>query len=153
MTTLVDTSCLLRLLVPADPRQGVTLEALRRLHSQGEPLVIARQNVIEFRGVATRPASANGLGLTLAEADVEIDTIEQLFPFVPELMPERIYAVWRGLCTAAGVSGKQVHDTRLVAVCQEAGVTNILTWNPTDFQRFLPYLPQLVVRPPDEVVA
>lgn len=76
--------------------------------------------------------------------------IEALFPLLPE--PTGVYAVWRDLCRRAGVSGKQVHDTRLVAFCVASGVQTILTWNPHDFARFIPFVPGLVVLTPDDVL-
>ena len=94
--TPADTSILLRLPNPIDPRRAVTDAALSILKGRGEPVVVARQNFVEFRGVATRPIDVNGLGMSL-----ELDDV---------------YKVWRRLCRSAGVAGMQVHDTRLVAV-------------------------------------
>lgn len=151
MTTLVDTSCLLRLPNPIDPRRKTTQDALDVLDNQGEKLVLARQNCAAFRGAATRPTAVNGLGFTPAEADAELDNLEAVFPPLPERAS--VYRVWRDLCRRAGVSGKQVHDTRLVAVYIVSGVQTILTWNPRDFVRFLPFVPGLTVFTPDEVLA
>ena len=53
--------------------------ALSRLTATGEALTVARQNYVEFRSVATRPANVNGLGMTPEEADAELDTMEGLF--------------------------------------------------------------------------
>ena len=53
--TPADTSILLRLPNLIDPRRAVTDAALSILKGRGEPVVVARQNFLEFRGVATRP--------------------------------------------------------------------------------------------------
>ena len=149
--TLADTSILLRLPNPIDPRRAVTQASLSTLKGRGEPVVVARQNFVEFRGVASRPLDVNGLGMSPEEVDAELDRLEIIFTYLPEL--EDVYTVWRRLCRSAGVSGKQVHDTRLVAVCICSGVQTILTWNPKDFVRFQPFVPGLVVLTPDDVRA
>lgn len=139
MSILLDTSILLRRTDADDARHLVTLEALDWLTDEGETLVVARQNLTEFRGVASRPKNVNGLGMTPAQADAELDILEQLFDILPER--DAVYAEWRRLCRAASVSGRQVHDTRLAAVCFAAGIETILTWNPSDFTRFVPLAP------------
>ncbi|MGI4788440.1 MAG: type II toxin-antitoxin system VapC family toxin [Janthinobacterium lividum] len=150
MSALVDTSCLLRLPVLTDPRRPVTMTALSRLTGMGETLTVARQNYIEFRSVATRPANVNGLGMTPVEADAELDTMEGLF--LPLSDTNAVYEAWRDLCRRASVSGKQVHDTRIAAVCLVFGVSIILTWNPKDFKRFEPLIPGFKVMTPEEVM-
>lgn len=150
MSVLVDTSCLLRLTSPNDPRAAATQAALDRLTDAGETPRAAPQNFVEFRSVATRPLNVNGLGLMIAEVDAELDRFGLLFPLLPE---DGFYPVWRDLCRRAGVSGKQVHDTRLVAVCVVSGIGTVLTWNPTDFTRFMPLVPGLTVLTPADVLA
>jgi predicted nucleic acid-binding protein len=53
----------------------------------------------------------------------------------------------RELVVAAGVSGVQVHDARLVAVMRVYGLTHILTLNAPDFRRY----PGIVAVDPQEV--
>ncbi len=150
MSILVDTSCLLRLTSPNDPRAAATQAARDRLTDAGETPRAAPQNFVEFRSVGTRPLNVNGLGLTIAEVDAELDRFGLLFRMLPE---DGFHAVWRDLCRRAGVSGKQVHDTRLVAVCIVSGIGKVLTWNPTDFTRFMPLVPGLAVLTPADVLA
>ncbi len=88
---------------------------------------MAPQNFVEFREVATRPAAVNGLGLTPDAVEAELDRLDLLFALLPE---DGFYRHWRDLCRQAGVSGKQVHDTR-----------------------FVPSVPELVVLTPDQVLA
>lgn len=92
------------------------------------------QCLIEFRAVATRPKAVNGLGATISEADGHANVFESAFPLLPET-PD-IYPAWKQLVAAAGVVGKQVHDARLVAVCQVHQVTHLLTFNTAHFARF-----------------
>ncbi len=149
MTVLADTSCLLRLPFESDPRHAVTQKAIGALDSRGQEVIIVQQNCTEFRSAAGRPAAVNGLGLTPQKADDESDKIEALFRLLSD--PPGVCAVWRDLCKRAGVSGKQVHDTRLVAACVAAGVETVLTWNPADFRRFVPLVPELTVLTPDDL--
>ena len=114
MTTLADTSILLRLPNTDDARYLVTQYALQTLRTRGESAVVARQNFVEFRCVAARPISVNGLGMSSEQSETELDRLEKIFPRLPEL--DDVYAEWRRLCRLAGVAGTQVHDTRLVAV-------------------------------------
>ena len=86
---------------------------------------------IEFRNFATRPKTINGIGLTVAEAEAKSAVFEAAFTLLPET-PD-IYPAWKQLVTALGVIGKQVHDARLVAVCQVNRVTHVLTFNTGDF--------------------
>jgi len=155
LSILVDTPCLLRLTSPDDPRAADTQAALGRLTDAGETPRAAPQNFVEFRSVATRPLNVNGLnvnslGLTIAEVDSEPDGFGLLSPLLPE---DGFYPVWRDGCRRAVVSGKEVHDTRLVVVCVVSGIATVLTWNPTDFTRSMPLVPGLTVRTPADVLA
>lgn len=73
MAFLVDTNLLLRSVEPTHPMYGDASNAIATLLGQGEQLHIVPQNLIEFWNVYTRPAQKNGLGHTLAEAEVEIN--------------------------------------------------------------------------------
>lgn len=109
MDVLLDTAILLRRTDAASAHHADTVAVLDRLTDRNCRLVIARQNCVEFRGVASRPVSVNGLGMTPEQADATLDEIESLFVLLPER--ETIYSEWRDLCRRAGVSGKQVHVT------------------------------------------
>ena len=65
---------------------------------------------------------------------MELDEAEREFDVLAE--DNLIYVVWRQLIAAKGVSGKQVHDTRLVASMLVYGITHLLTFNGADFRRF-----------------
>ncbi len=149
MAYLLDTSILFRLANTLDPGHSVAQVALTTLHGRAEVLYITPQNLIEFRNGATRPMQNNGLGLTPALAATEAAKFETAFPLLPDT--PAIYPVWKALADAAGVSGKQVHDTRLVAVCHVHGVTHLLTFNGRDFLRFQNLGPGLTVVDPNTV--
>jgi len=71
------------------------------------------------------------------------------FPLLAET-PD-IYPAWKTLVGALGVIGKQVHDARLVAVCDVHGVTHLLTFNVAHFVRMARFGPGLVVVDPASV--
>lgn len=134
MAHLIDTNILLRRQDSGHVQFEAATRSVIRLREQNERLCVARQNLIEFRNVASRPLEKNGLGLSPAQADLELDRAERDFDTLPE--NDLIYTVWRQLIAAKDVSGKQVHDTRLVAYMLVYGVTHLLAFNGDDFQRF-----------------
>jgi predicted nucleic acid-binding protein len=134
MRYLVDTNVLLRFVDGAHALHAITRHAVRTLRASGATLYVTAQNFIEFWNVATRPAAANGLGLAPADADRLLRLVERLFPLLPD--SPAVYPEWRRLVVAFVVSGVQVHDARLVAAMQAAGVTHILTFNTVDFARY-----------------
>lgn len=146
MAYLVETSLLLRLANAEDPDLPVARRAISELHRQGQSLRSAPQVFVEFRSVATRPKEVNGLGLNPAEAETRADGFEALFPLLPDT-PD-IYPAWKTLVQTAGVIGKQVHDARLVAVCQVYGISHVLTFNVGHFTRLAAYVSGLTVVDP-----
>lgn len=134
MPYLADTNILLRWVSPTDPQHSLAVSSVKKLQRRGEIVHITPQNLIEFWNVATRPATANGLGMSPADAERQVESLELLFPLVPD-SPD-VYKEWRRLVSAAGVSGVKVHDARLAAVAIASGLTHILTFNVDDFKRF-----------------
>ena len=94
----------------------------------------APQNLVEFWRVCTRPVSANGFGLSIAETNGRAKVIERLFILAPD-MPD-VHTQWRGLVVTYAVSGIQVHDARLVAMMRVHGLADLLTLNVADFRRY-----------------
>lgn len=134
MPYLVDTNVLLRRARPSDPHYPAARKALDTLAQQGEAMYISSQNIIECWNVLTRPAGANGFGLSPAQADQEVTQLESFFRFLHDT-PD-VYANWRRLVVSAGVSGVKVHDARLVAVMLTHGISHLLSFNAGDFKRF-----------------
>ena len=62
MAHLIDTNILVRLANIADASHAVAVRAVLELHRRGEALHLTAQVRIEFRNVATRPKTVNGLG-------------------------------------------------------------------------------------------
>ena len=131
---LVDTNVLVRTLQPHHPLYATADHAIRLLPGRGRQLHIVAQNLIELWVVATRPLGENGLGMTPAEAAVELARIKGMFLFLPET--PAIYPAWEALVLEHAVSGKPSHDAPLVAAMQVHGLTAILTFDKTGFARF-----------------
>ena len=110
------------------------VRAVSALLIRGERVCILPQNLIEFWSVATRPASVNGLGFSLSQTETEVSRVESLLVVLPD--SPAIYAEWRRLVVAHSVSGKQVHDARIVAAMNVHNITHILTFNLDDFKRY-----------------
>jgi predicted nucleic acid-binding protein len=146
---LLDTNLLVRLANTADPLHSVATNAVATLRGQGDVLWITPQNLIEFRSVATRPASANGLGLSPSQSESKAIVFEAAFQMLAD--GPAIYSAWKALVSAVGVIGKQVHDARLAAVCHANGVDHLLTFNVADFARLAVPAPGIIIVDPRSV--
>lgn len=149
MAFLIDTSVLVRLADLDDPLNPLATTAILELHRRGESLHITAQNLVEFRNVATRALTANGLGLTLAETEVKAATFEAQFALLaatPDIFP-----AWKSLVSGAAVAGKRVHDARLVAVCHAHRISHLLTFNSAHFAALSNVSPGVVVVEPRNV--
>jgi predicted nucleic acid-binding protein len=149
MAYLIDTNVLVRLANAADIRYAVADQAVMELHRRGEVLHLTPQVLIEFRNVATRPVSLNGLGLSPAEVEAKTAGFETRFPLLTET-PD-VYPAWKTLVGTVGIIGKQVHDARLVAVCHVCAVTHLLTFNVAHYVRMARFPPGIVVVDPASV--
>ena len=134
MICAVDTNILLRSIDVGDPSQPVAHNAMILLRQNGESLSVFSQNLIEFWSVATRPIINNGLGLSTAQAEIELTKLKALFLLLPDA-PD-IFSQWERIVLQYQVSGKQAHDARIVAAMIVHDVTHLLTFNTADFKRF-----------------
>ena len=148
MSYLIDTSVLVRTINVGNPLQSAAIDSLSLLRTQGETLCVVPQNLIEFWAVATRPLSANGLGITLEEAENQIAEIKLHFILKPE--DETIFENWESLVKIYHVSGKTTHDARIVAAMQTHRMKNLLTFNISDFQR---YSPLIAIESPLDIIS
>ena len=149
MAYLIDTSILGRLSNSSDTQNAVATNAVLELHGRGETLHVAPQVMIEFRNAATRPVQVNGLGLSTEDAERLAATFEARFPLLADSAD--IYPAWKKIVHGLGVVGKQVHDARHVAVCHVHGISHVLTFNGSHFERFASFPPGIVVVDPTSV--
>jgi predicted nucleic acid-binding protein len=131
---LLDTNILLRYARTADPSFGIVDGAINALHASGEVLVVVPQNFYEFWATATRPIAANGLGLSVAECQIQVSRIKRLFHFLPDL--PTLFVEWEALVIANTCHGRVSYDARLVAAMRTHGIAQLLTFNGPDFVRF-----------------
>ncbi|MGA2185854.1 MAG: PIN domain-containing protein [Bryobacteraceae bacterium] len=131
---LLDTNILLRMSKSDDPHYPMVRGALRALVAEGARLCFTSQILGEFWNASTRPRDRNGFGLSTAETDRIARVIERDFEFLPD--SRDVHDRWRRLLIAHDVKGVQVHDARLAASMYVYGVTQLLTVNVRDFQRF-----------------
>ncbi|MHB1745418.1 MAG: type II toxin-antitoxin system VapC family toxin [Acidobacteriaceae bacterium] len=134
VTCLIDTNILLRITRRSDPYHPLIDAALARLAEQNTILYYTHQNVAELWNVMTRPVSRNGFGLTAAEAEREVRTVEAGMNLLPD--NESVYREWRRIVVQYGITGVQVHDARLAAAMLVHHVEHILTLNTADFVRY-----------------
>ncbi|HBB95166.1 MAG TPA: PIN domain nuclease [Blastocatellia bacterium] len=134
MSWAVDTNVLLRTTDIGDAAQPVAEAAMVALRRGGESLSIFPQNLIEFWAVATRPTINNGLGLSVAQAESQVNNLKDMFLLLDDT-PE-IFSAWERIVRRYQVIGKQAHDARLVAAMKVHSLTHLLTFNDRDFKRF-----------------
>jgi predicted nucleic acid-binding protein len=131
---LIDTNVLLRRTQPSHPHHNLAVESVARLIERGDNVCYTPQIIAEFWCVATRPEANNGLGLSPAQASMEVAKIEAFLDLLPDT--PFVYAEWKRLVSTHEVRGVRVHDARLVASMIVHGVNQALTFNISDFERF-----------------
>ena len=147
MKILVDSNILLRVAQPTIASHATSVNALTQIADAGHELCLVPQSIYEYWVVATRPVTVNGLGLTIPIVDQQIQDLLSRFTLFRD---ERgIFAHWYELVVRNAVHGKRAHDTRMVAAMQRHGLTNLLTFNKSDFSRFT----AIHVLSPDDILA
>jgi predicted nucleic acid-binding protein len=136
---LADSNILLRLVKQDSLEYPLVRGAVHTLRQTGVKLGYTLQNMAEFWNASTRPKKRNGFGLTVEETERNAQEIERSFTFLPDT--EAVYREWRRIVVQYGVSGVQVHDSRLAAAMYAHRITHILTFNGSDFNRFAGLIP------------
>jgi predicted nucleic acid-binding protein len=129
---LLDTNLLARSLDATSPSYIQAASTISKLLADKEQVYVTAQNLVELWSVVTRPLLANGFGWDTQRAELEVDNILNRFQLLEDT--SAIFNNWLQLVTAHGITGKRVHDTRLVAVMQTHGITHLLTYNTQDFK-------------------
>ena len=130
---LLDNNVALRLTNPSDDQHKLVTEAIVTLLKQGHECYLTPQVLIEFWAVATRPVEVNGLELSVDDTRLRIDGLLNRFPIISTDEVLQIFPTWLNLVTQNLRIGKRVHDTRLIAVMLESGITHVLTFNVRHF--------------------
>lgn len=133
MLALLDTNVLLRLHGTSNERRRECEELLRHAAPFGT-LCVCTQVLAEFYVVATRPLSANGLGLNVDHAAVRVEQYSGGMVLLPD--PPGLFKTWLGLVRRHGVTGKPAHDAKLAALMICHGIEHVITFNKADLARF-----------------
>lgn len=134
MKVAVDTNIILRCVQLQHPDSGVALQSTLALLQRKHELCWFPQHHYEFWVVATRPKKDNGIGLSVNQTITEINNLHSRFVFHNDL--PSLYNTWMQLVSKYAVNGKPAHDTRIVAAMQTHGISHLLTFNVSDFQRY-----------------
>lgn len=131
---LLDTNLPLRYAKTTDPAFPVADAAITTLLTAGEVLCVVPQTIYEFWATATRPVSANGLGMSIPECQTQVGRLKRLF----RLLDDRptLFAEWEALVVTHQCHGRVAFDARLVAAMTTHSLTRILTFNGKDFARY-----------------
>jgi len=127
---LVDTSILLE---ATDEARSHHLAA-RAFLERRTRLVFPAQVIREFLVVATRPVSANGLGMELLDALENVREFRRLIRLLPEEKP--LLSRLLELLTTVPCRGKKIHDAHIVAAADVHRIKMIATLNTEDFSLF-----------------
>lgn len=120
-----------RLFDPTSPQRP---DAIAKLSSVRDELIVCDQVLYEIYSVLTRPPHSNGLGRSPTDAMRLVDDVEFFARRVAD--PPGLKDRWKALCLAHDVRGKPSHDARIAAFTIEIGAAAIATLNPSDFRRF-----------------
>ena len=143
---LVDTNILLRLSDDGSSDQSVAEHALSCLRLRGDVPCFTPQNIDRVLGC--RNASSEGKRLRLDHTASRGGSPNSYgINFLFSMILPRFLPTWLMLVETHDVKGKNVHDTRLVAVMMIHSITHLLTFNTDDFRRF----PNIILMHPNEV--
>ena len=135
---LADSNIWLRSSEPDHPMFPAATQAVEAILKNDE-IYLVPQVVNEFWRVATAPLDEQrgGLGWGVGRADRKVRALEAVFPMKYD--DAEVYRWWRRIVLGdgvTGITGKHVHDARLVAAMLAHGMTHILTFNTKDFLRY-----------------
>ena len=132
---LVDTNVLLRVVDSGHIQHQLAVESQIALRLSDEQLCNFDQNLIEFRAVATRPTSSNGLGMTQQQANSELMSLKAIYMYLSDT--PSVFVEWERLVAKYVSEGKQNHDARIVAAMLVHANPGVLTFNDSDFRRYV----------------
>jgi predicted nucleic acid-binding protein len=133
MRVLIDNSILARLCRADDSQHDLCTRAISKLIEDGREPVISPQCIREFYAVATRPVTANGLGMTPAEAERQVGNFLATFTFQTET--PAVFHRWLEIVSRFEVQGKSIHDANHVALMIASDIGHVLTLD-TGFERY-----------------
>lgn len=131
---LLDTNILINVLNEASVHHERAKVDVKKYLDQDYDLFVCPQVLRECYKVMTTPAKANGLGFTAERAHEVVQELMDLYELTED--SNQSFSRWRFLVSTYSVSGKNAHDTHIVACMLVNEISHILTYNPSDFVRF-----------------
>ena len=131
---LLDTNILINILNESSTHHERAKTDVKKLLDDDHDLFVCPQVLRECYKVMTTPAKANGLGFAPERAHEEIQDLMETYGMTED--SNSSFVRWRFLVSTYSVSGKNAHDTHLVACMLVNNISTILTYNPGDFNRF-----------------
>lgn len=135
---LIDTNILIHSKNASSPDHLRAKNDLIKFAIGGYQLCVCPQVLRECYKVMTTPTASRGLGLMPTQAHVEITDI--LTAYTLTVDSNQVFTDWQNLVNSYSVSGKNAHDTNIVACMKTNGIDDILTYNPNDFKRFTSFI-------------
>jgi len=129
----VDTNVLMYSELAASPFHAQAATKLAALRAAGHELCISRQVVREYLAGMSRPGAITGLAPISALVN-DVRRFVATYRIAED--GHSVTTQLLTLLTAIPASGKQVHDTNIVATMMVHGIPRLLTHNLADFNRF-----------------
>ncbi len=132
-SVFIDTNVLVYATLAYSPLQQEAQQAIQTQVQVGATLWISRQIIREYLATLTRPQTFS-LPVPIATLIKEITSFESQFQIAEDgpRVAERLLS----LLTRLPTGGKQIYDANIVATMMIHGVTQILTHNTRDFNRY-----------------
>lgn len=129
----LDTNVLVYAQLTLAPLHSAAVSRLQSLDSGGTELWVSRQILREYLAVMTRPGLLTG-SIPIASLAADVRYFLSRFHIAEEgpAVTENLLA----LMATVPIAGKQVHDANIVATMQAYEITQLLTHNVSDFERF-----------------
>ena len=130
----VDTNVLLTATDDSRQLHSEAMQLLADSTSQSLRLAASGQVVREYLVVATRPIEVNGLGLSIQDAEANVNELLRCIKLYDET--EEVSRHLRQLAITHSLRGKRLHDANIIATMAVHGISTLLTQNGDDFAPF-----------------
>jgi predicted nucleic acid-binding protein len=130
----LDTNILLAATDASRDSHELAFALLDAAGSRGPRCAVSGQVIREYLAVATRPVSANGLGMKIGDALANVAQMETRLEFCEET--PAVCELLQRLAQAHQVAGKALHDANIVATMTVHRVECLVTENPAVFEAY-----------------
>jgi predicted nucleic acid-binding protein len=130
----LDTNILLAATDASRDNHELAFELLDAAGGRGPRCAVSGQVIREYLAVATRPVSANGLGMKIGDALANVAQIATRIEFCEET--PAVSSLLQHLAQAHQVAGKSLHDANIVATMAVHHIECLVTENPDDFEAY-----------------